>query len=71
MHSLIPLAGKVLRELDRARTPESKIRVRSRSVDPIDSIGWLPSITAGPNLPAEGTLGDTVGRAENFMALVV
>ena len=30
-----------------ARIPESKIRVWSRSLDPIDSIGWLLSITVG------------------------
>jgi hypothetical protein len=53
----IPSAGSVLRNLDRARTPESKIRVWSRSLDPIDSIGWLLSITVGPNLPAEGIQG--------------
>ena len=39
---------------DRARTPESKARVWSWSLDPIDSIGWLLSITVGPVLPAEG-----------------
>ena len=52
----IPSAGKVLRELGRARTPELKIRVWSRSLDPINSIGWLLSITVGPNLLAEGIL---------------
>ena len=31
-----------------ARTLESKARVWSRSLDPIDSIGWLLSITVGP-----------------------
>ena len=31
--------GNVLRESDRARTPESKIRIWSRSLVPIDSIG--------------------------------
>ena len=45
----IPSAGSVLREL---RTP--KIRVWSRSLNPIDSIGWLLSIIVGLNLPAEG-----------------
>ena len=50
----IPSAGDVLRELDRARTPESKVRVWSRSLDSIDSIGWLLSITVGLNPPAEG-----------------
>ena len=32
----LPLVGLYL---DRARTPESKVRVWSRSLDPIDSIG--------------------------------
>jgi len=50
----IPSAGSVLREADRARTPESKVRVWSRSLDPIDSIGQLLSITVGRNVPAEG-----------------
>jgi len=40
----VPSAGDVLRELDRARTPETKVRV-SRSLDSIDSICWLLSIT--------------------------
>ena len=35
----VPLHFPVVRELDRARTPESKVRVLSRSLDPIDSIG--------------------------------
>ena len=35
----IPSAGDVLQEVDRARTPESKVRVNSRRLDPIDSIG--------------------------------
>ena len=52
----IPSPGSVLRELDRARTPESKIRAWSRSLDPIDSIGWLLSITVGHTLPGEGIL---------------
>jgi hypothetical protein len=47
----IPSAGSVLREADR---PESKVRVWSRSLDPIDSIGQLLSITVGRNVPAEG-----------------
>ena len=50
----IPSAGSVLREADRARTPESKVRVWSRSLDPIDSIGQLLSITVGRIVPAEG-----------------
>ena len=37
----IPSAGGVLREEDRARTPESKVCVWSRGLDPIDSIGHL------------------------------
>jgi hypothetical protein len=37
--SAIPSAGSVLREADRARTPESKVRVWLGSLDPIDSIG--------------------------------
>ena len=36
--SLIPSPSSVLRELDRARAPESKIRVWSRSLNPIDTI---------------------------------
>ena len=52
--NIIPSAGRAPRKLDRARTPESKVRVRSRSLDPIDSIGWLLPITVGPILPAEG-----------------
>ena len=48
----IPSAASVLRELNHARTP--KIRVWSRSLNPIDSIGWLLSITIGLNLPGEG-----------------
>ena len=36
------------------QTPESKVRVRSRSLDPIDSIGWFLSITVGLNPPAKG-----------------
>ena len=35
-------------------SPETKTRVRSRSLDPIDSIGWLLSITVGHILPGEG-----------------
>ena len=50
----IPSAGGVLREADRARKPESKVRVWSRSLDPIDSIGQLLSITVRRNTPAEG-----------------
>jgi len=53
MFTTIPSSSDVLQELDRARTLESKIRVWSRSLDPIDSIGWLVSITVG-NPPAEG-----------------
>jgi hypothetical protein len=34
-----PFQRCVLRELDRARTRESKVRVWLRSLDPIDSIG--------------------------------
>ena len=52
LQDLIPSAGSVLRELESARTPESKTRVWSRSLDPIDSIGWLLSITVRLNLPA-------------------
>ena len=37
--SIIPSTGDVLREVDRARTPESRVRVWSRSLDPIDSVG--------------------------------
>ena len=43
----------LLREADRART---KVRVWSRSLDPIDSIGQLLSITVGRNTPAEEIL---------------
>ena len=42
------LATRYLRELDRARTPESQ------SLDPIDSIGQPLSITVGRNAPGEG-----------------
>jgi len=35
----IPSNGGALRELDWARTLESKVRIWSRSSDPIDSIG--------------------------------
>jgi hypothetical protein len=34
-----PLSLQTVRELDRARTPESKVLVWSQSLDPIDSIG--------------------------------
>ena len=51
-----PSAGDALRELDRARTPESKICVWSLSLDPIYSIGWLLSITVRLNPPAEGII---------------
>ena len=47
------IPGSVLREADRAPT-ESKVRVWSRSLNPIDSIGQLLSITVGRNIPAEG-----------------
>jgi hypothetical protein len=50
----IPSAGDVLREVDRARTAESKVRVNSGRLDPIDSIGQLLSITVGRNTPAKG-----------------
>jgi hypothetical protein len=50
----IPSAGDVLREVDRARTLESKVRVWLRSLDLIDSIGQSLSITVGRNTPAEG-----------------
>ena len=50
----IPLPSNILRELDRARTSESKIRIWSRKLDPINSIGWLLSITVGHILPGEG-----------------
>ena len=56
----IPSAGSVLREADCARTPESKVRVWLRSLDPIDSIGQLLSITVGRNIPAEGIRGDNI-----------
>ena len=36
-----PIESMGSRLRDRARTSESKIRVWSRSLDPIDSIGWL------------------------------
>ena len=49
----IPSAGSVLREADRARTPEC---VWSRSLDPIDSIGRILSITVGRIVPAEGII---------------
>jgi hypothetical protein len=52
--SPIPSAGSVLREADRARTSESKVRVWSGSLDPIDSIGQLLSIIVGQNVLAEG-----------------
>ena len=54
--AIIPSAGDVLREADRARTLETKVRVWSRSLDPIDSIGQLLSITVGRNTLAEGIL---------------
>lgn len=50
----ISSAGSVLRELNRARTLESKIRVWPRSLDPIYSIGQPLSITEGRNTLAEG-----------------
>ena len=40
--------------MDRARTPESKVRVLARNLDPIDSIGQPLSITIGRNTLAEG-----------------
>ena len=42
--SIIPSTGDVLREVDRARTPESRVRVWSRSLDPIDSVASLIGI---------------------------
>ena len=46
-------AGRVLRELVRARIAESKVCVWSRSLDPIGSIDWPLLITGGPILPGE------------------
>ena len=40
------LSLPTVRELDRART-------NGQSLDPIDSIGWLLSITVGRNTPLE------------------
>ena len=62
----IPSAGSVLRELDRARTLESKIRAWSRSLDTIDSIGWLLSITVVLNPPAEGIKQNLVVKKMGF-----
>jgi len=50
----IPSPGDVLRELECARTLESKVLVWSQSLDPIDSIGQPLSITVGRNAPGEG-----------------
>ena len=61
--SSIPSADDVLRELQRARTPESKIRVRSWSFDPIDPIGRLLLITVELNPPAEGIVAEYVAFA--------
>ena len=36
--STIPSTGRALRKLDRVQKPESKVRVWSWSLDPIDSI---------------------------------
>ena len=45
----MPSPGDVLRELDCARIPKSKVHVWSQSFDPIDSIGQPLSITVGRN----------------------
>ena len=58
--AIIPSAGDVLREADRARTLETKVRVWSRSLDPIDSIGQLLSITVGRNTRVD--LGDRTAQ---------
>ena len=52
--SFIPSNGGILRELNRARTPQLKVRVWSRSLNPMDSISQLLSITVGRNTPLEG-----------------
>ena len=51
---IVRVSLPTVRELDRARTPKSKVRVWSLSLDPIDSIGQLLSITVGRNIPLEG-----------------
>jgi hypothetical protein len=51
---LLSLEALSLQLVDRARSPESKVRVWPRSLDPIDSIGQLLSITEERNTPAEG-----------------
>jgi hypothetical protein len=68
-----PSAGGVLREVDRARTPESQARVNSRRLDPIDQ---LLSITAGRNTSAEGIhereteiAGARISRRNNYQDL--
>ena len=68
-----PFAGGVLREVDRARTPESQVRVNSRRLDPVDQ---LLSITAGRNTLAEGIhereteiAGARISRRNNYQDL--
>lgn len=56
MKCAIPSAGSALPEADRART----------SLDPIDSIGQLLSITVGRNVPAEG-----IENAQSFLKVSV
>ena len=55
--SCIPSNGSVVQELYRAQNtkPEPKVRVFSiTELDPINSIGWILSITVGLSKPAEG-----------------
>ena len=54
-YRLIPSAG-IFRPtvIDKSWSIESKVRVGSQSLDPIDSIDQLLSITVGRNIPAEG-----------------
>ena len=61
----IPSAGKVLRELGRVQTPELQIRVWSRSLDLIDSIGWLLLITVGQIPPLQGIQTQIVTKTLN------
>ena len=51
---MVGLSLPTVRELDRARTAKSKVRVWSLNFNPIHSIGQLLSIIVGRNISLEG-----------------
>ena len=58
----IPCNVGVLLDVVRAGTPEWKVRVWSRSLDPIDSIGQPLSIRIGPISTLQGIFLDFIAR---------